>query len=284
MREGKRVGKRFGRGRRRDGWHLAMVAVILIAVVLVGGCATTGPGKRDIILISTQDEVAIGREVAAEVESEERVLDDPVVSEYLSRLGNRIVQVSDRPTLAYSFKALASDEINAFAVPGGFIYVYTGLMKELDNEAQLAAVIGHEVAHIVARHSVKKLQQIYGYALLLELAGGSDLSPAARAIADVGATLVLQGYSRDNEFEADEYGTLYAYHAGYTPNGMLQLLGKFQELDTRRHSFIEQLLASHPPTPDRIERVEDEIATFPREATALPEHAPRYAEVKARLP
>lgn len=278
------VGKRFGRRREGGGWRLAMVAVVLIAVVLVGACATTGPGKRDIILISTQDEVAIGREVAAQVEREEQVLDDPVVNEYLSRLGNRIVAVSDRPNLIYSFKVLASDEINAFAVPGGFIYVYTGLMKELDNEAQLTAVLCHEVAHVVARHSVKKLQQIYGYALLLELAGGSELSPAARAIADVGATLVLQGYSRDNEFEADEYGTLYAYRAGYTPGGMLQLLGKFLELDTRRHGFIEQLLASHPPTPDRIERVEDEIATFPAGATALPEHASRYAEVRARLP
>jgi len=278
------VARQFRRVHRGRGWRLYSGVAAVVALALVVACATTGPGKRDIILISPPQEVAIGQQVVGQVEQEERVLNDPVVNAYLSRVGSRVVQVCDRPKLAYTFKALESDEINAFAVPGGFVYVYTGLMKELGNEAQLAAVLGHEVAHIVARHSIKKLQQIYGYSLLLELAGGKEISPAARLIADVGATLILQGYSRDNEFEADEYGTLYAYRAGYTPDGMVELLETFQDLDQSRHTFIEQLLATHPPVPDRIERVEEEIGTFPASALTLPDHAAEYVDIRSRLP
>lgn len=261
-------------------FRATIVSVLLLALL---GCVTTGPkGKKSLILISTSQEVEIGKQVAADVESKERVLDDAAVQSYVNRIGQDLVSVCDRKGLRYHFKVLDNDEINAFACPGGFIYVYKGLLKTIDNEAQLAGVLGHEIAHVVARHSVKKLQQIYGVSLLIQVALGKKGKVVQNVVA-AAAGLILLGYGRDNEFEADEYGTLYEYSAGRNPDGMVQLLGKFKSMEKNPPGTLEKLLSTHPPTSERITRVKGHVDGFGEGARNLPYGESEYAAIKVRL-
>ena len=146
---------------------------IVLLILFSLSCVTTGPGgKTDLILISSAEEVEIGQQVATEVESKEKLLSNATIQNYVNGVGQSIAKICDRTDIEYKFKVIDKDEINAFACPGGYIYVYSGLLETLDNEAQLAAILSHEVSHLVARHSMKKLQNIYGYAILAEIALG----------------------------------------------------------------------------------------------------------------
>lgn len=255
----------------------------LVLILALAGCVTTGPkGKKSFIFISTSEEVDIGKQVAADVESKEKVLGDSQVQNYVNGIGQKVVSVCDRKDIRYSFKVLDNDEINAFACPGGFIYVYKGLLKTMDNEAELAAVLGHEISHVVARHSIKKLQQVYGISLLMKVALG-EKGKAVQNVVGAAAGLILMGYGRDNEFEADEYGTLYEYNAGYNPDGMVRLLSLFKSMEKNPPGTLEKLLSTHPPTSERIAKVEKQVAGFGQGAKNRPYGETEYAAIKARL-
>jgi predicted Zn-dependent protease len=259
-----------------------MRKLIILTLLFVVSCVTTGPGgKTDFILVSTPEEVEIGKQVASDVESKEKILKNTTVQNYVSGVGQKIARVCDRTDIEYSFKVIDKDEINAFACPGGYIYVYTGLLEILDNEAQLAGVLSHEVSHLVARHSVKKLQNIYGYSILAQIALGDKAQGAAGEIINVAAMLVLQGYSRDNEFEADKYGILYAKNAGYNPQGMIQVFEKFKKMEGNPPPAVLGLLSSHPPAGERIERGKSEINKIG--GTSLPYYADNYKKIKSQL-
>ncbi len=253
-----------------------------ILIALLVGCVTTGPGgKKSIVVIPTDSEVEIGKEVVKDVESKERVLNNSQVQNYVNDVGRRITNVCDRKDVKYSFKVLDSNEINAFACPGGFIYIYKGLMKQMDNEAQLAAVLAHEVGHVVARHSMKRLQAVYGYSILMEVALGEKLGQTAQQMVDAAAGLILLGYGRDNEYEADDYGILYAKKAGYNPKGMIQIFEKFKKMEGNPPNTFEKLLSSHPPAGDRINNGNKEIQKIG--GTNLPFKESEYAANKTKL-
>lgn len=253
----------------------------LIAVFLIS-CVTLGPGgKKGIILIGKEDEIAIGKEVVKDVESQETVLDNATVQNYVDRVGQKLVKVCDRKDIRYTFKVLDSDEINAFACPGGFIYIYKGLIKEMDNEAQLAAVLGHEVGHIVARHAIQTLQAVYGYQILMEVALGGKLSKTAQAMVDASAGLILLGYGRENEYDADEMGVLYEKNASYNPNGMIQLFETFKEMEGNPPSSFEKLFSTHPPAQDRIGNANKIINKIG--GTNLPYYESEFAAIKQLL-
>jgi predicted Zn-dependent protease len=258
--------------------------IFISLFLLLLSCATTGPGgKKSLILISTSEEVSIGKSVADDVESQNKVTDDSVLANYIYRMGQNLAKVSDRTDIEYHFKVLESPEINAFACPGGFIYIYTGLLKTMDNEAQLSGVLAHEIGHVVARHSVKRLQQVLGLQVLLAIALGESSEVTQKAVS-AGLVLILQGYSRQNEFEADYNGAYYMTKAGYHPRGMIQLFGKFQEMEKdRKNTFLDQLLASHPPTADRIAKVEEQIKSFNLGQRELAFGEDEYQNIKARL-
>ena len=253
-----------------------------ILIILILACVTTGPGgKKSLILIPTATEVDIGKEVAHDVESTEKVLKNPTVQNYVNRVGQKIVKVCDRKDIKYSFKVLDSEEINAFACPGGFIYIYKGLLKTMDNKAQLAAVLAHEVGHVVARHSIKRLQAMYGYAIVMEVALGDKMGKTARQMVDAATGLILLGYGRENEYEADNYGILYEKKAGYNPKGMIQLFEKFKKMEGRPPSSFEKLLSSHPPAGDRIKNGNKQIKKIG--GTNLPYYTDEYTAIKALL-
>lgn len=267
--------------RQSEGICVAILGLIALSLL---SCATTGPGgKRSFIMIGTADEVALGRQMAWQVESQQRVLSDPVLTAYVSQVGGKIVAVSDRSDLPFHFKVLKSDEVNAFALPGGYVYVYSGLMEKLDNEAELAGVLSHEISHVVARHAVKRIQQVYGYQVIASLALGGRAASVTGTILNAGVSLVVLGYGRANEFEADYDGTYYMEKAGYNPDGMLQLLGEIESLSKHQPGALEKLISTHPPTQERIGRIKAEIAAFPPEAQTLPLYADPYLQMKTRL-
>jgi predicted Zn-dependent protease len=151
----------------------------------------------------------------------------------------------------------------------------------MDNEAQLAAVLGHEIGHVVARHSVKRLQAAYGYAILMEVALGDKMGQTARQMVDAAAGLILLGYGRENEYEADDYGILYEKKAGYNPQGMIQLFEKFKKMEGKPPSTFEKLISSHPPARDRINNGNKQIKKIG--GTNLPYYADEYAAIKKLL-
>ncbi|MGB2696878.1 MAG: M48 family metallopeptidase [Candidatus Zixiibacteriota bacterium] len=266
---------------RKNRFHFLIFIILLICLICY--CATTGPGgKKSLILMSTSQEVSLGKEFAAQVDTTNPISDDSVIIAYVDEVGQKIAQISDRADLTYHFSVIDTPVVNAFACPGGFIYVYTGLLKTMDNEAQLAGVLAHEISHVVARHGVKRLQQILGLQVLLSIALGESSELTQQAVS-TGVGVLIQGYSRDNEFESDEYGTLYMQKAGYNPEGMVQLLGKLMEMSQHEPGFLEEIMATHPPTKDRIQKVKSQIQGFDPSVGKYPFNEERYQKIKNLL-
>jgi len=266
---------------RANGFVLRLLGMSVVAAVL--GCATTGPGgKKSLILIGDGEERALGAKMAAQIQSENKLVSDRVVTQYVNRVGQRIVRLSDRPGIPYEFSVIESKDVNAFALPGGYIYVYTGLLKHLDTEAQLASVLGHEVSHVVARHGVKQLQEEMGLDVLNRILLGES-GETTQALVGQGLGLLRKGYTRSMESEADEFGVLYTARAGLNPEGMVQVLQKLEKLNARNNGFWESLTSDHPPAPQRIAAVKAEIRSKGLDA-GLPNDPDPFRNVKARLP
>jgi predicted Zn-dependent protease len=261
-------------------WKMIVSAALAIVIV---GCATSGINKGDINLISSAEEVSMGQEFAAEIEQQFAVYGDPGVTAYVQSVGDRIAKVCHRQDIHYHFAVIEKDEMNAFALPGGYIYIYTGLMKTLDNEAQLAAVLAHEVGHVTARHATERLTAMYGAQIAMALLLGNNPQEYKILIANIFTTTGFLAYSRANEFEADRLGTSYTSLAGYDPEGMAELLGKFVDAEEREPSKLEEWLSTHPPSRDRIQKVEILAASLPM-AGVGERNASIYAEIKASLP
>jgi predicted Zn-dependent protease len=230
-------------------------------------------GKRDINkhqwnFYSIEREIALGRQLAAEIDQQMRILDDPIISEYVNRVGQNIVLHSDAK-VPFTIKVIVSDEVNAFALPGGFFYVNTGLLAATDNESELAGVMAHEIAHVAARHALEnftkgQLLQFLQIPLLIFTGGGYyGLGQLIMMGADLGIMSAFFKFSRNAEKEADILGAQYAWASGYDPNGLITFFEKITALHKRRPSGISKLFMTHPATPDRIEVVKDLISRFP---------------------
>ena len=262
-------------------WMKAFGTVLVLGLVFAG-CATTGPGgKKSVILIGETEERDIGAKMAAQIKAEKKVYADRVVTDYVNRTGQHIARLSDRPGITYQFVVLEDKTLNAFALPGGYIYVHTGLLKQLDSQAQLAGVLGHEISHVVARHSVKLLQEGMGLQILSSLVFGGS-SQATQTAVGVGLALVLQGYSRGAESEADSYGAIYMSRAGFNPEGMAQVMDKLAAASAGGDGFWENLASDHPPAAQRAAAVRQEIKDKGLDA-GLPFDPEPYRTVKSRI-
>jgi len=201
--------------------------------------------------ISNEEEVAIGQQINDMLlEQRYDLYRNEQVNQYVDRLGQRLVAASDRRDLPYTFQVVESDEINAFAIPGGFIYVTTGLLQEADNEAQLAAVLAHEIAHVNERHSVETLRQTVLAQGIAETAGIETST-----LAQVGYQIAVGlPRSRDYEYEADEVGIDILQSAGYAPIAFMQFFNQLRE-----QPFPPEFLRTHPITENRIEAIQAQI-------------------------
>jgi predicted Zn-dependent protease len=263
------------------------VHILAVAALLLISCATTGPGgKKSFILIPSSQEVSIGAGMADQIQKTETQLADPVWQAYINEVGQKIVKVCDRHDIDYHFAVIESDQVNAFAAPGGYIYFYTGLLREMHSEAEMAAVVAHETSHVVARHGMKQLQKALGVSLAYELAfGGEGAGQALDAAIGLGMGLIFAGYSRNAEREADNFGIHYMVKAGYHPDGALRMFETLASLGGGGAANIfERLSMSHPETQERIANARRDIEEMRPLPAGLTMGAERYQEMLKRLP
>jgi predicted Zn-dependent protease len=255
-------------------------------VVLMLACATTGPGgKQSLVLISTGQELEIGKGMADEVAKTEKRLPDEQWQAYVNEVGQKLVKVCDRQDIEYHFTVIQSDQINAFAAPGGYLYIYTGLLRIMDNEAELAAVMSHEISHVVGRHGAKQLQATMGVALASQLVLGDKGGDAMKAAINIGMGLLFSGYSREHEREADNFGIYYMQKAGYDPNAAVTMFQKLAAAGGSGGSNVfEKLTASHPDTQERIAKAKAEITGMGKLPSTLTLNSKKYQDLKKRLP
>lgn len=233
---------------------------------------------------STDTEIKMGKTYADEIEKSSRFITDPVITEYVNRVGQNIVKNSDCK-VPFTIKVLDSDEINAFALPGGFFYVNSGLILNADEEAELAGVMAHETAHVCAHHAVRQMTRL-NYAQLgtipLIFIGGWTGYGIYEA-ASIGIPITFMRFSREFESQADFLGVQYMYRAGYDPQAFITFFEKIQALEKRKPGAVAKVFADHPQTPDRILHSQEEIARFlpPRDEYMVT--TSEFDDVKARL-
>ena len=236
-------------------------AALLVWLAL--GCATTGPGgKTSFILIPTSQEVAIGAGMAQQVQQTEKLLADSLWQNYVAEVGQKIVAVSDRKDITYHFAVIESDQINAFAAPGGYVLVTKGLYRRLNNEAELAGVLGHEIGHVIRRDHVKLLQRSQLLASLSGVIGQQVASEDERlqSLIGRGAEVAARSLDKSSEFEADRIAMVLAARAGYDAYGLplvLQEIGHFSDKDDR----VALLFATHPHPDARFNHLADAVGT-----------------------
>ncbi len=245
-------------------------------------------GKRNVggglDFYSLDREVALGRRLSFEVEQQARLITDPVITGYINRIGQNLVRNSDA-RVPFTIKVLDNDEVNAFALPGGFFYVDSGLILAADNEAELAGVMAHEIAHVAARHATKNMTraQIWNMASVpLIFIGG----PVAYAITEVAGLAVPLGYlkfSRDAEREADLLGLEYDYASGYDPEAFVEFFEKLKVSEKKKQSFVAKAFATHPMNADRIKAAQDEIRKYLPDRDEYVVNTSEFEDVKQRL-
>jgi len=235
---------------------------------------------------STNWEIGTGKQYSMEIEKSSHLVTDPVVVEYVNRVGQNLVKNSDAK-VPFTIKVLDTDEINAMALPGGFFYVNSGLILACDSEDELAGVMAHEIAHVAAHHAAREMTKLnymqIGSIPLMIFTQGTWTGYGIYEAAQLAVPLTFLQFSREYEAEADYLGIQYAYRAGYDPQGMVSIFEKLDALEKHKPGALSRAFSDHPATPDRIANVEDEIATIlPARADYLVTTS-EFDSVKARL-
>jgi beta-barrel assembly-enhancing protease len=233
---------------------------------------------------SLETEIRMGKEYATQIEASLKLVTDPVVNEYVNRVGQNLVRNSDAK-VPFTIKVVDSDVINAMALPGGFFYVNSGLILAADNEAELAGVMAHEIAHVAARHTTRQLTryQLVNYATLPLIFVGGGIGLAAREAAGIGIPMTFLKFSRSFEAEADYLGIQYMYKAGYDPNEFVNFFEKIQAQEKKKPGSMAKVFTDHPQTPDRITKSQEEIATILPAKDQYVETTSEFNDMKARL-
>lgn len=222
---------------------------IILLVCLSFVINLVGLPKAEAGIISQNQEISIGRDVAKQLEKKYGLVEDPALQERVNRIGQSLVAVSDRQDIQYSFKVLNSKEINALAAPGGYIYVFKGLVDLMPSDDELAGVIGHEVGHVTERHTVKQIEKSMGMGILF----GVIFGDRGVMLQNLAFNAIMAGHSRDDEREADKLGFQHSYNAGYNPYSMMMGLKKLSELN---QNYQNSLFSDHPEGKARVAAVQ----------------------------
>jgi len=235
---------------------------------------------------SLEKEIAIGKQLAQEVERQAKVVTDPIVAEYVNRLGQNLVRNSDAK-VPFTIKVLDSEEVNAFALPGGFFFVNSGLILKADTEAELAGVMGHEIAHVACRHGTKNATR--GEIAQIAMIAASIAIPygwtgyAIRQGASMAIPIGFLTFSRANEREADHLGLQYMYKAGYDPTAFVDFFEKIETLEKKKPGTVAKVFSTHPMTDDRIVAAQKEIQKDLPPRSEYVVNTSEFNDVKDRL-
>jgi predicted Zn-dependent protease len=245
-------------------------------------------GNRDVgkgvNFYSLEKEIALGKQMAQEVERQAKFIDDPVVTEYVNRVGQNLVRNSDAK-VPFTIRVLNTEEVNAFALPGGFFFVNSGLILSADNEAELAGVMAHEIAHVAARHGTRQATRgaIINYASLPLIFVGGGVGYAIQEAASLAVPLGFLAFSRAFEREADMLGVEYMYKGGYDPTAFVDFFEKIESLERKKPGTIAKVFATHPMTAQRIRDTQKNIQVLLKEKPEYVLNTSEFGDVKARL-
>jgi len=279
------------------GWSAGFSLLVSLTVIAPNPAFGEDPkkdpdqiGNRDVgkgvNFYSIEKEIAIGKGLAQQVEKQAKIVNDPVISEYVNRVGQNLVRNSDAK-VPFTIKVIDSEEVNAFALPGGFFFVNTGLILKADSEAELAGVMAHEIAHVAARHGTKQatrgeIAQLATIPLIIMTYGtwtGYGIYQAASILVPIG----FLKFSRGFEAEADMLGLEYMYKAGYDPTAFVDFFEKIETMEKRKPGTLAKVFSTHPPTDDRIKAAQKNIQEI---LVAKPEYVittSEFNDVKNRM-
>ncbi len=248
----------------------------------IGNRKVGGRGLGD--WYSLEGEIRMGKQYAQEVEATSKLIRDPVITEYVNRIGQNLVRNSDAQ-VPFTIKVVDSDEVNAFALPGGFFYVNSGLILAADEESELAGVMAHEIAHVAARHATRQMTRAQwaniGTIPLIFVGGG--IGYAVRSVAGLALPMGFLAFSRSFESEADYLGLQYMYKAGYDPNAYVAFFEKLQAREKKKAGTLAKAFSTHPQTPDRITKSQEEIGRILPARQQYIVTTSEFGDVKARL-
>jgi len=263
--------------------HLSISILSLLLVFIACASPLVKPDdEKELPYLSEKEEIKFGNYVDAVVRTQYPIVKDEHLTQQVATIGNQLVSFSARPNLPFSFKILNSSEVNAFAGPGGFVYVTVGLLDKLESKDELAAVLAHEIGHVCERHSVRSYynaQKMQNVLTLIDIAamvagvppvasmGGDMVGDFSRIVANLTAMIIAQGYSRNWENRADELAFNYASWADYDPAAFVSVLERFRTMEKEKGDEIRiTLLSSHPKTEDRIEHIKTLIGEAAKDA------------------
>ncbi|WP_295798492.1 M48 family metalloprotease [uncultured Microbulbifer sp.] len=256
--------------------HIVNKVLAGILLATVTGCAFNPATNRpDLVLMSEEKEIKIGREMHEKLVASTPIYNDPILTAYVEHVGQKVAKASDRPELTYHFTIIDSQDINAFALPGGYVYINRGLLTYLQSEAEMAAVLAHEVGHITARHAVRQKTAATGAGVASVLSVLVTGSGVVGDVTNLWSTAAVKGYGRDMELEADRFGAQYMYSAGYDPQAMINVIAllKDQETFARRRARVEGkkqqsyhgVFSSHPRNDVRLREVVEAAGKLPED-------------------
>src|SRR5215831_16093784 len=243
-------------------------------------------GNRDVgkgvNFYSLEKEIALGKQLAQEVERQAKIIDDPIIAEYVNRVGQNLVRNSDAK-VPFTIKVLDSEEVNAFALPGGFFFVNSGLMLKAESEAELAGVMAHEIAHVAARHGTKQATkgELINLASIPLIFMGGWTGYAIRQGVGLAIPLGFLQFSQGAEREADYLGLQYLYKSGYDPTAFVDFFEKIQSLEKRKPGTLSKVFSTHPMTDSRIKAAQDEIQTILKPEPEYVVNTSEFNDVKA---
>jgi len=256
-----------------------------IAVALIPLAQPAPPALAQLFGISEQQEIRIGREVEAQVARKPGFVYDPTLTEYVAGIGLRLARVSERPNLPWTYHIVRDSSVNAFAAPGGFIFVYRGLLQFRQSEEELAFVLAHETTHVAHRHAVdlaqRDMELQFGAILITQILFGGSLT--AYQLSQLARALIDASYSRDKEFEADHYGVIYAQKAGFDPTGSIGFFERLQRQEKAQPGLV-RAFEGHPDTPDRIKALRAQLRQMGYQVAGPADAAPPAEEAPPPKP
>lgn len=246
-----------------------IVPILCFSLIFLTMSCAINPvtGKRELSLISKQEEIALGKQTDGEIKAQYGIYSDQALNAYVQRVGQSMTPLTHRPYLTYHFAILDTPVVNAFAVPGGYVYVTRGILALMNSEAELAVILGHELGHVNARHSVAKLSQLILAQIGLEVAGAiSETFAKLSGAASIGIQLLFLKFSRDDEREADALGVEYSRTGGYNPGEMINFFSSLKRLgDLSGGQSLPGFLSTHPLTNERIQNTKDMLMESDRQ-------------------